>query len=199
LSNITKNLYLLPKLKSDSYSDWYPWLKQHLENQTDKLFNYRVTVLDGYEDIYRSPEDTVEFLKEKIPSTEVNENLIIIGHSLGSQAALRYVSTLHDKQQTIPIGGVVCVGGWFNLDYCNHHLLERWAATPIDLKSIMKVLPGRKIRVLISDNDPMIEDAMENQQLWEDRLNASVTLMEGEGQFESSEYEEIAEAIYALG
>jgi predicted alpha/beta hydrolase family esterase len=113
-----------------------------------------------------------------------DENTYFIGHSIGCQTIMRYLSTLPEN---IKVGGALFIAGWFNLAHLEEYdgegaeeIGKPWIENPIDFEAIKKVC--QEITVFLSTNEPY-EYVEENKHTFEEKLNAKVVLMENKGHF----------------
>src|SRR3989339_2187551 len=83
----------------------FPWLKLKLEKSGFEVFNPAMP-----EPLNPKIETWVPFLGEQIGTPD--ENTYLFGHSIGSQAILRYLESLPKEMK---IGGAVFLAGWINL------------------------------------------------------------------------------------
>jgi len=84
---------------------WLVWIKKELEGR-----GFEVHVPQMPNPDKPKVKSWVSFLKEL--AKDPDENTYFIGHSMGCQTVLRYVSRLPKKTK---IGGVICISGWFTL------------------------------------------------------------------------------------
>lgn len=81
---------------------WYPWLKLQLEKQSYKV------------DVPQMPDIEEPKLEKWLPELSrtigtPDEDLVLIGHSLGNATIMRYLETLNDNQR---INKVIMVAGF---------------------------------------------------------------------------------------
>ncbi len=125
---------------------WWPWLKTSLE---ERGFNVLSPQLP-HEDKPQAKE-WVEAIR-RIVGTPDNE-LLLIGHSLGCITILKYLSTLKDGEQ---IKGSVLVAGFtedLNFDGYDGSLAN-FFEEPIDWNKVCRHCPSSW--VISSDNDPTV-------------------------------------------
>jgi predicted alpha/beta hydrolase family esterase len=122
---------------------WYPWLKAELEKR-----GYQVTVPD-------MPNTGNPQLAEWLPTLQdligqPDDELLLVGHSLGSVAIMRYLEALPEGQQ---IGKTILAAGF--TDPLGARQLENFFDTWLDFG---KIKPKSKhgFVVIQSDNDPWI-------------------------------------------
>jgi len=133
---------------------WYPYAKKELEARG---FEVKVPAMPDTENPKMS--EWLPALKEVIG--EPDEDLYLIGHSLGCATIMRYLETLPDDKK---IGGVVFVAG-FN-ENVGYDEIQSFFETTIDLQ---KVKTGSKngFVAIHSDDDPHVDlkyaDAFKNE------------------------------------
>ena len=115
---------------------------------------------------------------------------ILVGHSVGCQAILRFLAG-----REASVAGILCVAGWWTLD-APEPVLEPWIKRPFDPLSVRDA--AEKISVLISDNDPYTTDTDANRHLWEERLGAHVTVAPGAGHFDRDREPRVLRALLEL-
>jgi hypothetical protein len=120
------------------------------------------------------------------------EETCFLGHSVGCQAVLRFLSTMPAGART---AGVLCVAGWWTVD-APWDTIRPWIDTPFDIARARAVC-GRVI-TLISDNDQFTADWQTTQQLWAERLGAEVRVIPGAQHFNGSEEPAVLDALCAL-
>lgn len=122
---------------------WYPWVKRQLEN---KGFEVKVPAFPETE----APKQSkwVSYLSEQIGVPD--ENLYLIGHSVGCITILRYLESLPENQK---VGGVVLVAGY--TDDIGYKELGNYFETAIDFQKI-KTKSKSGFIAIHSDNDPYV-------------------------------------------
>lgn len=152
-------------------SDWYPWLQQESQQRgivvvVPALPNPKTPTI----------EEHVPFLKKTI-GTLTNET-ILVGHSIGCQTILRYLERCSDDEQA---GGIVLVAPWLLVTGLataeERTIAEPWLTTPIDFEKVRS--HTSKVIAFFSDNDPFVP--AENQQLFQNALNAEVNIVHAAG------------------
>ncbi len=128
--------------------DWRPWLK----TETEKL-GYKVIVPEMPDTDAPNIEKWVKHLTKVVGDPETYDfgETLLIGHSIGNQAIMRFLETID-----IPVAGAIFVAGWFNLENIEDEdtttVAAPWIETPINMKKVKSNLP--KSILFISDNDP---------------------------------------------
>lgn len=144
--------------------NWYPWLKKELENKGYKVFLPDLPTI--HTDLI-DMEKQLEFLDKLIT---LDEESLVVGHSIGSVLALR----LAEKYK---FGKMILVAGWDFNDLTYEHRLF-WPK-PIDHTKITSSV--KEIYCISSDNDPYftaftVEDMSK-------RLKGKFILIKGAGHF----------------
>lgn len=156
---------------------WFPWLKRELEAR-----GFAVSVPQMPEAATPKIELWVPKLAEVIG--EPDEELVLIGHSIGVQTILRYLVSIDKK-----IGGLVAVAGFFSLipgsigSADDEAVAEPWLTTPIDTDKA-KANAG-KVTALFSDNDRFVP--LENAEFFKDRLGAETIVLHDRGHMGGSD------------
>jgi len=176
--------------------NWYPWLKEKLNE-----WGFDVVVPEMPESIVPRINAWVEYLNNLLENSL--EGIILIGHSIGCQAIIRYLAQTNKKFEK-----VILVAGWFQLDrkVINDEIgkygpivgevVDEWEKTPIYFKKAKNNCSD--ISVLLSSNEPY-NCVIENKKVYEEKLGAHVTILENRGHFTTddgiTEIPEILELI----
>lgn len=171
-------------------TDWYQWLKRELEKhrfhvEVPKMPNTAEPKIDGW----------VSQLRESIGIT--NEEIILIGHSIGCQTIMRYLASTSTDAM---IRGAVFVAGWFSLENLESEEIEEiarpWLTKPIDFEKINK--KTNRITVFLSANDPYGRQE-KNKQTFQEKLNAKVIIEENKGHFTADDgVTEVPEVVHEV-
>ena len=153
----------------EGYSDycWYPNTKKELENK-------------GYEVIVpKMPETNLpkfnDWLSElRKVAGKPNEDLYLIGHSLGCITILRYLENLKESEK---IGGVILVAG-FTDNLC-FKKIKSFFETPIDFQKIKSHCSD--FVVIHSDNDPYV--SLKEGNIFKEKLGAKLIVKHNMGHF----------------
>jgi len=137
---------------------WYPWMKRELESSG---FVVQVPAM---------PETELPTQRLWVPTLrkligEPDEDLILIGHSVGCITILRYLESLAEDQR---IGGVVLVAGF--TDDLGFDELKNYFETPIDWEKIRHHCD--KFIAIHSDNDPYVP--MKHADVFHEKLGAQI-------------------------
>ena len=187
---LTDTVVIVHKWGGDSESDWIPWLRAELESR-----GINVTVPDMPNTDAPKIEEWVPFLNEIVK--EANENLYLVGHSMGCQAILRYMAAL-DKSKKI--GGVAFVAGfvtikWEALDNSGKEIMKPWVETPINWNAVNS--HSAKFVCIYSDDDPYVP--VDDASVFEQKLGAKTVLSPGRGHFsEKNDITQLPELLNEL-
>lgn len=150
---------------------WFPWLKRELEQRGIEVHVPRMPNADK-----PNIDAWVSFLEGKI-STPDNE-LFLVGHSIGVQTILRYLETID-----VEVGGIVGVAGFYKLapdfveDPAAAVIAEPWLTRPMDDEKIRR--NAGHIVAFFSNDDPYVP--IENEELFKQRLEAETHVVSGKG------------------
>ncbi len=115
----------------------------------------------------------VPFLSEKIGQPD--ENLFLIGHSVGCVTIMRYLETLQKNQR---VGGVVFVAGF--TEDLGYDEIKNFFETPIDFVNI-KSKSKNGFVAIHSDNDPHVD--LKYAGIFKEKLGAEVIIKHKMGHF----------------
>lgn len=146
---------------------WYQSVKKELE---EKGFEVSVPVMPDTD----KPKLSLWLPKLKEIIGEPDEDLYLIGHSIGVITIIRYLETLEENQK---IGGAVFAAGF--TDDLGISEIKNFFETDIDFKKIKKRC--KKFSVILSDNDPYV--AIKYGKIFEEKLVADVKILHNMGHF----------------
>lgn len=146
---------------------WYPWLKQELTPR-------RVHVFVPAMPETQMPKQVTWVAKLQEVIGEPDEELILVGHSVGCITIMRYLETLVPGQC---VGGVVFVAGF--TDDLGFNELENYFETPIDWAKIK--LSADRFVSIYSDNDPFVP--VFHAEVFREQLGATVVAKHAMGHF----------------
>lgn len=184
-----KRLCVIPRWAGGPEKDYYPWLRAALDGLSPRPFaevlspempNPQTPTIDAWTGHIREIVGTDAKLLEKT---------VLLGHSVGCQAVIRYLATLPEGVQ---VAGVLCVAGWFSVDKPWETILP-WMNTPVD-DAAVRAHVG-KIVVLLSDNDPFTADYAANAAAWKNRFGADVVFAPGRKHFNDVEEPAVLETL----
>ena len=181
---------LIHGFEGSGEGNWLPWLKKELEARGFEVFNPTIST---------SEHPTIEsWTKELLPFVEkMGEEDIIIGHSLGSKAALHLVEKAKKK-----IGHLFLIASaignveerdwkWFKEESKDSDIdtLRKFWEAPVKWEIIDKLVGSKNL--VLSDDDPYIKIEMYKNlpagwfyQLWS-----------GFGHFDSKKYPELLNLV----
>lgn len=143
---------------------WYPWVAKELEEK-----GLSVTVPEMPHTEEPQLTEWLAHLKEVIG--EPDEDLVLIGHSLGCVTIMRYLESLKKEQK---VGKVILVAAF--TDQIGFKELENFFKKPLDFEKI-KAGSADGFVVIQSDNDPFVSEQYGNR--LEAELGADLLIKEG--------------------
>lgn len=147
---------------------WYPSVKHALE-----AVGFAVEVPAFPHTELPTQADWVPHLAQAIGTPD--EELVLIGHSVGCITIMRYLETLAPGQQ---IGGVMMVAGF--TEALGFKELENFFTTPIDFAKI-KAASKNGFVAIHSTNDPYVDVRFAD--IFKKELNAQAIIMPSMGHF----------------
>ena len=184
-----KRIFIIHRWGGTPNSDWYQWVLNELQ-----IKGYQVFIPIMPETDKPDINKWVSKLSEIIGTPD--DDICLIGHSIGSQTIMRYLMTLSENTK---INKIVFVAGWLKLDGLAEegeeiiNIARPWLETPINFNRVKNICP--KIQVLLSSNEPFgyVE---ENKKIFEEKLNAKVTILKNKGHFtEDDSVKELSEIL----
>lgn len=165
---MSRRIFVIHGYTADSRQHWFPWLTAELSSDTTD-----VTVLDLPDSSAPEPNRWVGAVRDAVG--HVDEETVLVGHSLGCITILRYLESLDSEWS---LGSLVLVSG-FAEPLPNLPALDGFVVDPIDLSA----LRGRigSIAVVASDNDSIVSPAA--TQRLAAGLHSTVSTIEGAGHF----------------
>lgn len=172
-----KKVYLIHGWGGNSDGPWFNWLKKELNKK-----EFEVKSFDMPNTEHPKIEEWVEFLQEKIPKNEIDEETYFVGHSIGCQTIIRFLEKLHRHKR---IAGCVFVSGWFkliNLEPEELEIAHPWEENPIDFDRVLDHC--NNFLSIFSDNNPHVH--LEESEKFKEKLSAEVIIKKGEEHFEDT-------------
>ena len=180
-----RRLCIIPRWGGGPDHDFYPWLRASLQAEQPPVFSPILSPhmpSPGTPTIAAWVERIAEVLND--PPTEQADRLahtVLMGHSVGCQAVLRYLASLPPQ---VELAAAIYVAGWFSVDRPWDSILP-WMHTPLDFAAARQ--RARRHIVLLSDNDPFTADHQATATLFQERLGATVVLAPGRRHFNDRE------------
>jgi predicted alpha/beta hydrolase family esterase len=184
-----KRLCIIPRWAGGPEKDYYPWLRASLDRLSPKPF---IEVLSPEMPDPQTPTIAAWTSRlREIVGTDPHAlaQTVLLGHSVGCQAALRFLASLPEGTH---VAGTLCVAGWFGVDK-PWETIKPWMDTPLDDVAV-RARAG-KLVVLLSDNDPFTADYKANAAAWKERLGAEVVFAPGRKHFNDAEEPAVLEAL----
>ena len=156
---------------------WQSWLKNELEKKGWEVKSPKMPDTEN-------PKINAWVGKLKEVVGTVDENVFLIGHSIGCQTIMRYLSGIDDK-----IGGCVLVAPFFNLLETSYEeegekeIAKPWLTEKMDFEKIKR--NTGKIVCVFSDNDDCVP--LTDSELFKKRLGAEIIIENKKGHFASGD------------
>ncbi|MDL5165846.1 alpha/beta hydrolase [Proteus faecis] len=140
-----KRLFIIHGYTASPEDNWFPWLKEKLE-----ALGYHVDVPDMPESNSPDPKRWQQRLIDA--NIKLDEDTILVGHSLGCITLLRFLS--EQASENTKIGGYILVAG-FNREQDNLLELNSHICEDLDYNKLIKI-SDKRVSV-ISSNDPAVD------------------------------------------
>ncbi len=165
------NIFIFHGADGNAKENWFPWLKEKLEEE-----GHAVIVPSFPNSDEPKLNEWLEHLKKY--KEQINEDSILIGHSLGAAFALRLL-----EQRSIDIKACFLVSAVW--DVMNNEYDEKTTSF-IEGRFNWELLKkkAKHFEVIHSNNDPYI--ALEKAEVLADKLNVPVSLVQDAGHFNNS-------------
>jgi uncharacterized protein len=193
-----ERVVIVPRWAGDPGSDWYPWIRAEFGRSHPNLRVDALTLPNPHAPVIDQCVAALE--RELGVDLAALASTLLVGHSVGCQALMRYLA---DQANVSQVEGaeagvaptLVCVAGWWTVD-APWPAIRPWLDTPIALPR----LRGNASRVitLLSDDDPFTSDWRTNKSTWEQRLDADVRVSSGARHFNRAEEPAVLELLTAL-
>ena len=189
-SDSIKRVFIIHKWGGTPGSDWYSWLKKELEKRGVSVCVPQMPDTD-------TPiiEYWLDYLGQEIGHPD--PDTCLIGHSMGVQAILRYLSELKEGEK---IGAALFVAGFIHIKEGvfspdETAIIRPWIETPIDLEKAGR--HSEKFVSIFSGNDPYIP--IEDSKIFEKELKSKILIIPKGGHFtEAAGYKELHVALNEL-
>lgn len=168
-----KHAVIVHGYKAKPETNWKPWLKAHLE---EIGFEVDIPAMPNTD----HPEATEWALKLAETVGEPNEDVYLVGHSLGCITILRYLESLAANQT---VGACVLIAGFGEKfeKYQGGH--DSFFDHELDWEKIKTHCPH--FIAIHSDDDPGVDSAQ--LELFKQKLGAKTILTHGMGHFASAD------------
>lgn len=174
-----KRVFIIHRWGGSPGGDWLPWLGDSLAAK-----NLQVIVPE-------MPDTNEPHIKLWVPYLsklvgDLNEDTFFVGHSVGCQTILRYLSSINSNEKA---GGAVFIAGWFHLiegsieTEDDKKIEMEWTNNQIDFEAARKHL--KISTACFSDNDPYVP--LSDSKIFEERLGSKIIIHPKRGHFTSDD------------
>jgi predicted alpha/beta hydrolase family esterase len=155
--------------------DWFPWLEQAAAHCDPAM---TVTRLDLPDPFAPRPQAWQQAIDRQIPVTDSSAPLVIVAHSLGCAASLRWIES-HPELKNVRL---ILVGP-FDQPLAGYPMLDAFVTPPFDYAHIRASL--RACDVITAKDDPIAPSRV--SQNMADSLHAQLVVRSHGGHFLSSD------------
>jgi len=174
-----KTVYIIHGWDGSPEEPMLQWIKSKLEERKYKVI---VPAMPNPAE----PKINPWVNKIKKIADNLSDKDILIGHSVGCQAVLRYIETLKDAK----IAKVILIAPWMYLDENTikeegeevKKIAKPWVETPINWEKVKTHC--NEFIAIFSHNDPYVP--LSNVDLFKKKLNAKIFILNNRGHFDSS-------------
>lgn len=197
---MTKRVVIVPRWGGHAADDWYPWIREQLAKDPGDGLQVEVVALPNPD----APviEQCVAALQSALGTrAEDLRSTLLVGHSVGCQALLRYLAEVRaadqgagvDAERAVGPEHLMCIAGWWTIDD-PWPSIRPWIDTSIALPSLQANTTGG-VTVLLADDDPYTSDWRANKATWEQRLDADVRVIQGGRHFNAAQEPAVLELL----
>ncbi len=162
------NIFIFHGTAGFPEENWFPWLKEKLE-----ALGHKVTVPQFPTPDNQTPDRWFEVLQAY--EDDLNEDTILIGHSLGGAFLLRVLEKI-----SVPVKAAFMVAAPVGILPIKNYLTDKpFLERPFDWDKIKKNCGH--FSVFHSDNDPFV--SLENGKELANKLNTELIFIPGAGHF----------------
>jgi len=138
-----KKVFIIHGFQGRPNTNWFPWLMEELSKE--KIYACALPMPTPYEPVKREWVEIMNFIIK-----EPDEEVFLVGHSLGVLAILLYLQTLNIKSK---IGGAVLVSGPITkIEKEDHNLVNNFMSQDFDFNYLKSVC--QNFTIIHGDNDP---------------------------------------------
>ena len=161
---------------------WFVWLEKELKNH-------------GYDVIKpvmpkpSHPKIKTWVNKLSVLAKNADEHTVLIGHSIGCQAILRYLESKNSKT----VKKIILVAPWISLldaaidETESYEIAKPWLETPIDFKKVKSKI--KNSAAILSDNDPFV--SVKNADEFRKKLGSKIIIEKNKGHYEEGKTKKI--------
>ncbi len=164
---------------------WQPWLRAELERR-----GYEVALPKMPHPDRPTLEEWIAFIADLVGQPD--RKTVLIGHSIGAQAVLRYLETLGGTGRSL--GRTVLIASNYPSGMSPESAQERsggdvillpWLTTPVDPAKVKEAMGT--CTVILSDNDPYIPFE-EAKAAFQANLGCTIVVEPGKGHFNEDDH-----------
>ena len=175
-----QRVFIIHGWEGNPEKDWMPWAKEELTKK-----GYQVIVPDMPDSANPRVETWIQKIKEVVGTPQPTD--ILVGHSIGCQAILRYMETMPEGTR---FGKIIFIAPWVTLTEEatpsdeDKLLMKSWTEDPVDY-AMIRGMAGVWTAVF-SDDDPWVKYD-DNYKIFEEELGAKIILKTGLGHFSAED------------
>lgn len=161
---------------------WFVWLEKELKK---KGFNVIKPIMPNP----ASPKITPWVKKLSEIAKKTDEDIILIGHSIGCQAIMRYLETSKAKK----VSKVIFIAPWLTLmdaaidETESYKIAKPWLETKINFKKVRSKM--KTSTAIFSTDDPFV--AIKNADKFRKTIGSKIIIQKNKGHFEENKTKNI--------
>ena len=169
-----KRAFIIHGWTGRNNQDWLPWALNELDKK-----GYKTSAPAMPKPDYPIMAEWLAVMKKIIGKLEATD--VLIGHSMGCQAIIRYLDVRNEK-----VNKVILVAGWEVLSQAalplpeDLEIVKPWYEVPIDYQKAKHL--ANIFVAIFSDDDPWVP-LEQNRSAFKDKLGATIIVQHHQGHF----------------
>ncbi len=185
---LMKKVFIMHGFEGSPNGGWRPWLMGELEKQD--IYACALPMPDPANPVC---DEWIEEISGVINDSNREDEIYLVGHSLGSTAILRYLESAYSNILTSGVSGVVLTS--CPIEKNKNSKISSFLETPFDFEKIKT--KAKKFAIIHGDNDPNVP--LRNAEVLAKELNGDLVVIKDGGHLNgSSGFRILPECLDAL-